>query len=128
MDRSDTLMVDPEIVAEDGYYGFSSAIWKYMKINVPGPSAHSCMTGFFEPSGGDRMAGHTGGFGTTILIMQPTNHCGRYAETPEAKSLVDKYNVNRVTLGLDKDVFNTDCDRAWSGFSWNSSQNKQLYF
>ena len=49
-DRSDTLMKAPEIVGDDGYYGFSSAIWKYMKINVPGPSAHSCMTGNFRPN------------------------------------------------------------------------------
>ena len=128
LDRSDTLMAKPEIVAEDGYYGFSSAIWKYMKINTPGPSAHSCMTGFFEPNGGDRMAGHTGGFGTSIFIMQDSTLCGTYAQTDGAKALVDQYNANRAALGLKKDVFNLGCERAWSEFSWNSSQNKQLFF
>ena len=39
-DRSDTLMKAPEIVGDDGYYGFSSAIWKYMKINVPGETGN----------------------------------------------------------------------------------------
>jgi hypothetical protein len=104
-DRGDDAnMLEPEIVADDGYYGFASAIWKYMKINEPGPSAHSCITGYFEPNGGDRMAGHTGGFGTSILIMQPAGLCGRYAPMPEGEALVDQYNENRQALGLDRDV------------------------
>lgn len=46
-DRSDKLLDEPELVAKDGYHGFASAIWKYMRIAAPGPSAHSCMTGYF---------------------------------------------------------------------------------
>lgn len=60
------------------------------------------------------MAGHHGGFGTTMLIMQPKGICGTYSVTEGAKDLVQHYNDNLEALGLEKDSKDLKCDRAWS--------------
>ena len=65
-DRSEELLSYPNRVSEDGYFGFASALWKFMVPKKSEPSAHNVMTGFYVPNGADLQAGHTAGFGTTI--------------------------------------------------------------
>lgn len=68
-DSSQKLLDNPGLVGDDGYFGFASAIWKYMNKEASAPSAHSCMTGNFVPNGSDKGAGHDGGFGTAINVL-----------------------------------------------------------
>ena len=110
-DRGDDAnMLEPEIVADDGYYGFASAIWKYMKINEPGPSAHSCITGAFKPNMSDRSAGHTGGFGTAINVLSKEN-CGDWVQKEGATILAEKYkdNLRALGAGLGEDNWSLTC-------------------
>lgn len=82
-DRSDELLNAPDLVSDDGYFGFSSALWKWMVPKAGEPSAHSVMTGFYMPNSSDLQAGHTAGFGTTINIFdQPL--CGTGSNTQGA--------------------------------------------
>jgi hypothetical protein len=97
-DRSEKFQENPGLVGDDGYFGFASAIWKYMHIESPGPSAHSVITGNFVPNAGDLQAGHNGGFGTAILVLSKDD-CGGWTQKPGATELANKYNDNLVMLG-----------------------------
>ena len=99
-DRSQKLLDNPGLVAQDGYFGFASAIWKYMNKEASAPSAHSCMTGNFVPNASDKGAGHDGGFGTAINVLSKDD-CGGWSEKAGAASLVNKYTNNLTTLNLE---------------------------
>ena len=44
------LLNDPDLMANDGYVAFVSALWYYMTPDNPKPSMHDVMTGFFIPN------------------------------------------------------------------------------
>jgi hypothetical protein len=107
-DAKQKLLDNPGLVGDDGYYGFASAIWKYMNKDGSGPSAHSCMTGNFVPNASDKSAGHDGGFGTAINVLSKDD-CGGWTQKEGATTLAEKYNDNLSTLGLDEDTWNLTC-------------------
>jgi chitodextrinase len=78
------LLEHPEEVSTDGYTVFSSALWFYMTPQSPKPSMHDIVTGFFVPNAADQAAGITGGFGTTINVINGGAECG-WASSSAAK-------------------------------------------
>ena len=52
-DRSSELLENPNRVSNDGYVGFTSALYKWMVPEKSSPSAHNVMTGFFVPNASD---------------------------------------------------------------------------
>jgi hypothetical protein len=70
------LLENPHLVAEDGYTVFSSALWFYMTPQAPKPSMHDIVTGHFQPNDADTAAGISGGFGSTINVINGGGECG----------------------------------------------------
>jgi len=44
------LLIDPDEVADDGFYAFISAMWFWMTPQSPKPSCHDIITGYFVPN------------------------------------------------------------------------------
>lgn len=63
-------------MAENSYTAFASAMWFYMTPQSPKPSMHDVITGLFAPNEKDKAAGITGGFGSTINVINGGVECG----------------------------------------------------
>lgn len=102
-DRSSELLEHPNRVSDDGYVGFTSALFKWMvPASKTEPSAHNVMTGFFVPNASDLGAGHKDGFGTTMLILK-NGICGSGTRVTEATDLVNKFTSFQADLGMTAD-------------------------
>lgn len=119
-DRGQDLLDHPERVSEDAYVGFSSAIWKYMRHALNGPSPHDIMTGFFVPNGSDIGAGHKAGFGTTTLAIDKSI-CAGTSESQSSKNRQQFFNEYLIELGLKREASNLKCTGMWSEFAWAGS-------
>jgi hypothetical protein len=64
-----TLLNKPELIADEGWLGFASALWFYMTPLKPKPSMHDIITGFWVPNAADTSAGFKAGFGATINVI-----------------------------------------------------------
>ena len=102
-DRSSELLDHPDRVSDDGYVGFTSALYKWMVPEKSSPSAHNVMTGFFVPNASDLGAGHKDGFGTTMLIIDGSI-CGSGTRVAAANELVNKYTSFQADLGMTADT------------------------
>ena len=83
-DAKMALLKDPDQITKDGYTAFSTALWFYMTPQSPKPSMHDVMSGLFKPNEVDKNLGITGGFGTTINIINGGLECGKGAESKKA--------------------------------------------
>jgi len=63
------LLNKPEMIANEGWLGFGSAMWFYMTPVNPKPSMHDIITGFWVPNAADTAAGFKAGFGATINVI-----------------------------------------------------------
>jgi len=92
------LLKNPDLVVEDGYVAFSSALWFYMTPQSPKPSMHDVATCYFEPSAGDKTAGikkynNLNGFGITTNIINGGYECGTGAENSSSKKRISYYKA-----------------------------------
>ena len=62
-------------MADLGFYAFSSALWLYMTPQVPKPSIHDIVTGFFSPNSSEISTNILAGFGATINIISNGLEC-----------------------------------------------------
>ena len=60
---------------------------------------HNIMSGFYVPSGSDLQAGHTAGFGSTILVASKSS-CGGWIVTDDATERGNKFASLLSDLGL----------------------------
>jgi len=79
------------------------------------------MTGFYEPNAGDITAGHTAGFGSTILLAA-NGGCGA-----DAQARQDSFDSFSEDLGLNE-TENLSCVGMWPAFNWSGSSNKLIFF
>lgn len=90
-DDSSVLEDEPTKMVEDGYVAFASGLWRYMTHQLPAPSMHNVMTGFYVPNNSDKQAGHNAGFSTTMLIADKSL-CGGWVITQGARERAAKFN------------------------------------
>ena len=117
------LLSNPDYVSDDGYFGFSSALYRFMVPKKSEPSAHNVMTGLYVPNGSDLAAGHTAGFGTTMQIIDKT-YCGSGTRHQEATARANKYTSFQESLGLSADTQYLNCESMWGTFAWGGVANK----
>lgn len=75
---AETLLANPERVAEEGWLATVSAFWFYTSPQTPKPSMHDVVTGFWKANSADEAAGITAGFGATINIINGALECGTW--------------------------------------------------
>lgn len=120
--RSDELLMYPERVACDGYFGFSAALWLWMTPRLPSASPHNVMSGFFVPNTSDLQAGHTDGFGTTINILSNAD-CGTWTSSPGAEARLTSFKNYSTMMGIQAETQKLTCEKMWADFSWGGSAN-----
>jgi predicted chitinase len=69
------LLEQPELVGTDGVTGFKTAIWFWMRSQIPKPSCHDVMCGNWQPSSTDSALLRRPGFGMTINILNGGVEC-----------------------------------------------------
>lgn len=68
-----SVLLDPDIVLQDGKIAWASALWFWMKAQAPKPSNHDIMTDVWVP---DTSIGYRGGFGAVTHVINGGLECG----------------------------------------------------
>lgn len=107
------LLENPDLVHEDAYTVFSSALWFTMTPQAPKPSVHDVVTKHFQPNAADIAAGIRGTFGSTTNIVNGGAECGW--DSPNAQKRGEYYQelLNFFNISDSDGYF--DCDGE-SGF------------
>ncbi|KAL6217961.1 hypothetical protein ACLB2K_011178 [Fragaria x ananassa] len=71
------LLNNPDLVATDPVISFKTAFWFWMTPQSPKPSCHDVITGKWNPSGADKSAGRSSGYGTITNIINGGLECGK---------------------------------------------------
>ena len=87
---------------------------------------HNVMTGYYVPNASDNQAGHTPGFGSTILIAN-NQLCGLNIVTAGATERGNKFVELMGDMGM-QESSDLECAAMWQDFSWTGSSNKILFF
>ena len=87
----DTLLLHPELLAEDGELAFASALWFWMTPQFPKPSCHDIMTGKWKPTANDLQKGRVPGFGATLNVINGGVECGNGNELEETSYRYEYY-------------------------------------
>ncbi|WP_287100945.1 chitinase [Hydrotalea sp. AMD] len=74
--NKDSLLLHPEIVAENSLVSFASALWFWMHAQKPKPSCHAIMAGSWKPNGYDSVRNILPGFGAVVNIINGGIECG----------------------------------------------------
>lgn len=71
------LLNNPDLVATDPVISFKTAFWFWMTPQSPKPSCHDVITGRWNPSGADKSAGRSSGYGSITNIINGGLECGK---------------------------------------------------
>jgi basic endochitinase B len=69
------LLEQPELVSTNGVIAFKTALWFWMRSQIPKPSCHDVMCGKWHPSATDSILLRKPGFGMTINIINGGVEC-----------------------------------------------------
>ena len=69
------LLKNPDMVGEDGYLAFLSALWFYMLPQAPKPSMHEIATHQYVPNAADKKEGLGSNFGSAIMVINGGLEC-----------------------------------------------------
>jgi len=94
------LLNNPDVVHEDAYTVFTSALWFYMTPQYPKPSIHDVMTGFMVPTAADLAVGIGATFGTTANIINGGIECRQGFEKPQVLNRIKYYKAMLEHFGL----------------------------
>ena len=72
----DSLLLHPELLAQNPVLSVASAIWFWMTPQFPKPSCHDIMTGKWKPNANDIEKGRKPGFGATVNVINGGIECG----------------------------------------------------
>lgn len=88
----DTLLKNPELLAQDPVLSFASAIWFWMTPQFPKPSCHEIMEGQWIPTENDLQNGRLPGFGATVNVINGGVECGSGSDLEKTKYRYQYYN------------------------------------
>ncbi|KAM3298316.1 hypothetical protein ACQJBY_039998 [Aegilops geniculata] len=105
------LLGNPGLVATDSTVSFKTAIWFWMTEQPPKPSSHAVITGHWNPSAADRVAGRVPGFGVITNIVNGGKECGHGYDRRVADRIgfYKRYcHILGVTHGDNLDCYNQE--------------------
>lgn len=70
-----------------------------MTTKLPDASAHSVITGFYEPNNADKGAKLLAGFGTTNVLVAPTD-CNNWQESQGSLDRIELFTNYSENLGI----------------------------
>jgi hypothetical protein len=105
------LLENPALVSTDGVVAFETALWFWMKEQIPKPSCHQVMTGTWLPTARDRELNRRPGFGMTINIINGGIECrpGNPAGKALREERIGYYKWFAALLGVELEK---ECDCA----------------
>lgn len=77
------LLENPDLIGQDGYAAFGSALWFYMMPQSPKPSMHEVSTNLYVPNAYDVSRDLGATFGATTLIINGGLECSKGGEENE---------------------------------------------
>jgi len=123
-----TFLEDPNLVHEDGYLAFASALWQHMTPKKPKPSVHDVVTGFFVPNSTDVNANIVANsFGTTINVVNGTGECGRMPESVRSQTRSSYYSDWLAFFELPEEN-DLGCGSQLSHFPHGSASNVSSFW
>ncbi len=106
------LLAHPELVSQDGVVAFRTALWFWMRTQLPIPSCHDVITGKWQPDAQDRRLGRRPGFGMTINIINGGVECGGGKPAAIREDREDRIGYYRWFAGILRVPVESDCDCA----------------
>ena len=70
-----SLLINPDLVQQNGYTAFLSAMYFYMSPSAPKPSMHEVATRLYVPNAFDTAQGLGPFFGATTMIINGGLEC-----------------------------------------------------
>jgi len=123
------LLNNPDLVHEDAFTVFTSAIWFYMTPQSPKPSIHDVATGFMTPTASDISAGYGANFGVTTNIINGGHECGGGWENIKSESRISYYTEFLNYFGLPAEARETmTCGNLSSSFPSGGYGDAFAYF
>lgn len=123
------LLKDPDMVAQDPYLAFASAIWFGLTPQSPKPSMHDIIVGHYVPGDLEKAAGITAGFGATVHVINGGIECGAggSAEKSQVQNRIAAYKNFCQYLGVTYTEDELGC-RNMKNFPTNGVAALPLYW
>ncbi|XP_030440328.1 basic endochitinase-like [Syzygium oleosum] len=103
------LLSNPDAVATDPVISFKTALWFWMTPQSPKPSCHAVVTGQWQPSAADSVAGRVPGYGVITNIINGGIECGK-GSNPQVEDRIGFYkrycDLLKVGYGNNLDCYN----------------------
>lgn len=104
-----TLLKNPELVADDAVIAFETAIYFWMTPQSDKPSAHEAFLGLTKADKNDQSTNYPSGFGTTIFVINGAIECGLGDKEPHMLNRIGYYRHFLSFFKLEENEANCSC-------------------